>query len=202
MMTMGLIPAFPAAWTAADLPVSAAASEVTHTPNLGATIAESFAQSLVGLRPRLMAYAVALTRDRDDALDLVQDTMLRALEKQRLFIAGTDLGAWVVTLMHNLHVSGMRRAARRGPLAAFEEALTASVDGDQEALTFFTEAAHLIEHLSAKRRRSLILYGMGFRCEEIAERLEIPIGSVKSGMVRGRAALSRALDADAPPGSD
>ena len=60
--------------------------------------------------PRLRRYARALVRDRDRADDLVQDTLMRALAKQHLWEPGTNLRAWLFTLMHNLHVNLVRQA--------------------------------------------------------------------------------------------
>jgi RNA polymerase sigma-70 factor, ECF subfamily len=62
--------------------------------------------------PRLRRYARALTRNRDRADDLVQDTLSRALDKQHLWQPGTNLGAWLFTIMHNQNVNNVRRDAR------------------------------------------------------------------------------------------
>src|SRR5438128_2132852 len=64
--------------------------------------------------PRLQRYARALTRDASRADDLVQDTLLRALAKQQLWQEGTNLRAWLFTLMHNQHVNDVRRSHRDG----------------------------------------------------------------------------------------
>ncbi len=62
--------------------------------------------------PRLRRYARALTRSGDRADDLVQDTLVRALSKAHLWQAGTDIRAWLFTIMHNQHVNTVRRASR------------------------------------------------------------------------------------------
>src|SRR5215211_1888330 len=64
--------------------------------------------------PRLLRYARALTRNTERADDLVQDTLVRALAKQHLWQAGTNLRAWLFTLMHNQHVNDVRRSSREG----------------------------------------------------------------------------------------
>src|SRR4051794_37342917 len=64
--------------------------------------------------PRLRRYARALTRDASRADDLVQDTLLRALNKQHLWQEGTNLRAWLFTLMHNQHINDVRRSNRDG----------------------------------------------------------------------------------------
>ena len=71
--------------------------------------------------PRLRRYARALTRDASRADDLVQDTLLRALNKQHLYQEGTNLRAWLFTLMHNQHVNDVRRSNRDGGNVDVEE---------------------------------------------------------------------------------
>lgn len=62
--------------------------------------------------PRLRRYARALTRDRTEADDLVQDCLVRALAKQHLWQSGTDLRAWLFTILHNMRVNEVRRTVR------------------------------------------------------------------------------------------
>ena len=71
--------------------------------------------------PRLRRYARALVRDKDRADDLVQDTLKRALAKQHLWAPGSNLRAWVFTLMHNQHVNSVRRPAREAVQLDTEE---------------------------------------------------------------------------------
>jgi RNA polymerase sigma-70 factor, ECF subfamily len=71
-----------------------------------------FARLLEAQLPRLRRYARALTRDPSRADDLVQDTLVRALDKQHLYQDGTNLRAWLFTLMHNQHVNNARRNVR------------------------------------------------------------------------------------------
>src|ERR1700749_4675724 len=73
-----------------------------------------FAQMLADQIPKLRRYARALTRNPDTADDLVQDTLVRAVAKQALWQEGTNLRAWLFTLMHNQHVNDVRRNIRAG----------------------------------------------------------------------------------------
>src|SRR5262249_31815411 len=70
--------------------------------------------------PRLRRYAIALTRDQDRADDLVQDTLVRALDKEHLWEPGTDLRAWLFTILHNLRVNDVRRGLREGTAVDIE----------------------------------------------------------------------------------
>jgi DNA-directed RNA polymerase specialized sigma24 family protein len=81
--------------------------------------------------PRLRRYARALTRDAVAADDLVQDCLARGLAKQHLWKAGTDLRAWLFTILHNQHVNQVRRAVREGTAVAINEA-SLTRPGDQD----------------------------------------------------------------------
>ena len=74
--------------------------------------------------PRLRRYARALTRNRDRADDLVQDTLSRALDKQHLWQPGTNLGAWLFTIMHNQNVNNVRRDVREFTAVEIERVST------------------------------------------------------------------------------
>jgi RNA polymerase sigma-70 factor, ECF subfamily len=71
--------------------------------------------------PRLRRYARALTRDLSRADDLVQDTLVRAMAKQRSWQWGTNLRAWLFTIMHNQNVNGVRRSALEGIAVGFDD---------------------------------------------------------------------------------
>src|SRR5579864_2111640 len=71
--------------------------------------------------PRLRRYARALTRDASRADDLVQSCLARALAKSHLWQPGTDLRAWLFTILHNQHVNDVRRAVREGVVVAVED---------------------------------------------------------------------------------
>src|SRR5215831_16565986 len=72
--------------------------------------------------PRLRRYARALTRNTNNADDLVQSSLVRALEKQHLWRPGSNLRAWLFTILHNQHVNDVRHALRQGSLAPVEDA--------------------------------------------------------------------------------
>ena len=134
--------------------------------------------------PRLRRYARALVRDRDRADDLVQDTLMRALAKQHLWAPGTNLRAWLFTLMHNQHVNSVRRPVRESVQLDAEE-----MSGSLIATTDPTSSCQLRELENALAR---------LRPEQI---LGIPIGTVRSRLFRGREALRKFLDMDPLPRS-
>src|SRR5271169_179445 len=79
------------------------------------SMVDSFAPEIAALLPRLRYYALHLTHNAAAADDLVQETVFRGIENIHLWRQGTDLRAWLFTILHNLHISDMRRAVRNGP---------------------------------------------------------------------------------------
>ena len=141
--------------------------------------------NLVALIPRLRRYARALVGDRAAADDLVQDTLERAWAKLHLFRQGTDLRAWLFTVMHNVHVNQVR-AAR--PTDALEDEMPElaqrAVQGDALLVRDLERALAM---LPAAQREVLLLVALeDLSYEETANVLGIPIGTVMSRLARAR----------------
>jgi RNA polymerase sigma-70 factor (ECF subfamily) len=152
---------------------------------------------LVAAIPRLRRYARVLTGDVTRADDLVQDTLARAWEKRRLWQAGTDLRAWLFTIMHNVHVNQLalvRRDAANVSLDAEdgEAAWHASVAPNQAQRVEVLEIVGLMGRLPAEQREVLLLAAVEeLRYEEIAAMLAVPVGTVMSRLSRARDKLKR-----------
>jgi RNA polymerase sigma-70 factor (ECF subfamily) len=152
---------------------------------------------LVAAIPRLRRYARVLTGDVTRADDLVQDTLARAWEKRRLWQAGTDLRAWLFTIMHNVHVNQLallRRDAANVSLDAEggEAAWHVSVPSNQSQRVEVRETVELMGRLPAEQREVLLLAAVEeLRYEEIAAVLAVPIGTVMSRLSRARDKLKR-----------
>jgi RNA polymerase sigma-70 factor (ECF subfamily) len=146
--------------------------------------------------PRLRRYGRALTRNPERADDLVQDTLMRALAKQDLWEPGTDLRAWLFTLMHNQNVNWMRRSLREGTavdIEQFSPTLTATTDPAASRKLFELERA--MGQLPLDQREAILLVGLeGLAYEETAAILGVPIGTVRSRVSRGRDSLRRLMD--------
>lgn len=145
--------------------------------------------------PRLRRYARALTRDAAATDDLVQDGLARALGKLHLWQEGTDLRAWLFTILHNQFVNQVRRAIREGApvgLSETEPLLTqAPHQGKRLELLDLERAIGKLPH---EQRSVILLVGLeGKRYEEVAEILNVPIGTVRSRLSRGREALRRLM---------
>jgi RNA polymerase sigma factor (sigma-70 family) len=149
------------------------------------------AQRLVELIPRLRRYARALVGDRATADDLVQDTLERAWAKLHLYRRGTDLRAWLFTVMHNVHVNRVRAARITDPLDdEMPELAQRAPQGDALMVRDLDRA---ITRLPAEQRAVLLLVTLEeMSYEQVAGALGIPIGTVMSRLSRARDKL-RAL---------
>jgi RNA polymerase sigma-70 factor (ECF subfamily) len=155
---------------------------------------------LVAQIPGLRRYARVLTGNSWAADDLVQDTLERACSKWRLWLVGTDLRAWLFTLMHNLRASDARRALRQQQAGA-----QVDLDDVPNELVALDAAQDLsldlqrcLLQLPEEQRTVLLLVSLeDMSYEEVARVTGTPIGTVMSRLSRARARLQALLDAPA-----
>src|SRR5690349_24316850 len=157
---------------------------------------DGFAGLLEHEIPRLRRYARALTRDATRADDLVQSCLIRALEKSHLWQPGTDLRAWLFTILHNQHVNDVRRAVRGGINVPVEDvAPVLTVPSTQGASLQLRDLDRALAQLPEEQRQVLLLVGLeGMRYEEVAVVLDVPVGTVRSRLSRGRDMLRHLMD--------
>jgi RNA polymerase sigma-70 factor, ECF subfamily len=148
--------------------------------------------------PRLRRYARALTRDAVRADDLVQETLLRAFRKEHLWEPGTDLRAWLFTIMHNQYVNDVRRATRDSAALDIQECSTLLMaNSDPSASRQLQELEHALAQLPVGQRQVILLVGLeGMSYEDVAAILQIPIGTVRSRLSRGREILRKLMGMD------
>jgi RNA polymerase sigma-70 factor, ECF subfamily len=159
------------------------------------TMIPRFEEACVGYLPDLRRFARRLVRDRLSADDLTQDTMLRALANRHQFTPGTNLRAWLFTIMRNQRINNLRRQHREGVAAELSE-VTEVVDGGQEVGQQIQELRRALEALpQGKREIVLLAHYQELPYGEIANRLRIPEGTVRSRLVRARSLLREALAA-------
>jgi RNA polymerase sigma-70 factor (ECF subfamily) len=146
--------------------------------------------------PHLRRYAFALTRDRSRADDLVQDTLVRAIAKQRYWQWGTDLRAWLFTLMHNQSVDDVRRGVRDGIAVEIDDTLPFLVaPADPAAALSLRDVDRALARVTQGQRQVILLIGLeGFSYEQAAAILDVPTGTIRSRLSRGRASLRTLLD--------
>lgn len=154
---------------------------------------------LVAAIPRLRRYARVLTGDATRADDLVQDTLARAWEKRRLWQAGTDLRAWLFTVMHNVHINQLALLRREAANVSLDAdtggaAWQLPVRGNQLDRVELLEVVAQMGRLPADQREVLLLAAVEeMRYEEIAAVLAVPIGTVMSRLSRARDKLRRLI---------
>jgi RNA polymerase sigma-70 factor (ECF subfamily) len=154
---------------------------------------------LVAAIPRLRRYARVLTGDSTRADDLVQDTLARAWEKRRLWQAGTDLRAWLFTIMHNVHVNQLALWRRESMHVSLDAdtggaAWQVPVRSNQVERVELMEVVREMGRLPPEQREVLLLAAVEeLRYEEIAALLSVPIGTVMSRLSRAREKLKRII---------
>jgi RNA polymerase sigma-70 factor, ECF subfamily len=145
--------------------------------------------------PRLRRYALALTRDHDRADDLVHDTVVRGIAKEHLWEAGTDLRAWLFTILHNLRVNDVRRGLREGTAVDIQnvpDAIVATTDPSASRTLFELDRA--MGQIAEEQRQVILLIGLeGMSYEDAAAVVGVPIGTIRSRLSRGRDALRAAM---------
>ena len=148
--------------------------------------------------PRLRRYARVLTGDAHRADDLVQDPLARAWAKRSLWRAGSDLRAWLFTIMHNIHVSQLLQRRHEYAHASLDadDGLAASwelaVRATQSDRVEVNEVLVWVGQLPVEQREVLILAAVEeLRYEEIAKLLGVPVGTVMSRLSRARGKLKR-----------
>ncbi len=150
-----------------------------------------FQQQLVDLRKQLYYFALSLTHDRDNAHDLMQESMLRALTYSDKFRDNTNFKAWVYTIMKNTFINGHRRGKRTDRLMGHierdrERISRVETPASAEATVRMGEIQGAMRKLDDIFRTPFQLHHEGFKYHEIADRLEIPVGTVKSRIHQAR----------------
>ncbi len=148
------------------------------------------AEGIVAQIPPLRRYARALTGDHATAEDLVQDTLERALRRFRLWRPGSDLRAWLFTIMHNVFANQVKtaRSNRHQPFDGAEIQLPATPTPDERL--DLRDLNRALRRLSAEQREVILLIGLEqMPYDEAAKVLGVPVGTVMSRLSRGREQL-------------
>ena len=157
----------------------------------------SIRDGLLAATPSLRAFAMSLSGNLDRADDLVQDTLLRAIANIELFQPGTNLCAWLFTILHNLFRSEYRKRRREVEDADGRHVDRLKSAPQQHSRLEFEEFRRALAKLLPHQREALILVGAsGFSYEEAAAICESAVGTIKSRVNRARARLSKLLTID------
>lgn len=149
--------------------------------------------------PRLRRFARAMVRDATLADDLVQDCLERALGRLHLWTPGTNLRAWLFTILRNVHINGIRRRQTFVDIDDLEFRSMGET-GSQIVRLELRDLRYALQLLPSEQREVVLLVGLeGVSYGEAAEILDVSIGTVKSRLSRGRRVLRELMDGKRSP---
>lgn len=158
---------------------------------------DTFKSELLELVPYLRAFARSLSGRHEGADDLAQEALVKAWQSRDSFVPGTNLKAWLFTILRNQFYSERRRAWRQVPWDAENAEALPGTSEDQGWAAELSDIARALQALPAEQREALILVGAGgFAYEEAARISNCAVGTVKSRVARARRALIAILDGD------
>jgi RNA polymerase sigma-70 factor (ECF subfamily) len=157
-----------------------------------------FGERLEQLRPSLNRHARTLTQNRDEALDLVQETIYKALKYSEKYREETNFGGWVYTIMRNTFINQANRK-KRARFRSLDEtpSLANSTRHSIDSVSVYSgnkELELLVLSLNESVRKPFVMSISGFQYDEIAEEMDIPIGTVKSRIFRAREILMQSMN--------
>lgn len=159
----------------------------------------TFKQKLLGLQSNLLNFAFQLTTNREAAQDLVQETTLKVLDNESKYVDNVNFKGWVFTIMRNLFINNYRRQVRNATLIDTTEDLyhlnVAQGSGIEtpEGSLSAQEISATIQNFSEEYRVPFTLYIAGYKYSEIAEKMSLPLGTIKSRIFFARKRLQTAL---------
>ena len=159
------------------------------------TTSDQFQNRLMSLQANMLNFAFMLTSNRDDAYDLLQDTMLKALDNQDKYVDNTNFKGWVFTIMRNIFINNYRRASRAATIIDQTEDLyhlNLSQDSGFETPEGSFGANEITDAINAFADEYRIPFSMhvaGYKYNEIAEKMNLPLGTIKSRIFFARKKL-------------
>ena len=158
-----------------------------------------FQDRLLGLQDNLLNFAYMLTANREEAKDLLQDTTLKALDNEDKYIDNVNFKGWVFTIMRNIFINNYRRVVRNQTIIDQTEDLyhlnlpQDSGFASPEGSFTVKEITTAINSFSVEYRLPLSMHVAGYKYHEIAEKMDLPLGTVKSRIFFARQRLQEML---------
>lgn len=158
-----------------------------------------FKKNLLSLQEYMMNFALMLTANRDDAQDLLQDTTLKVLDNQEKYVDNVNFKGWVMTVMRNIFINNYHKIVRTQTVVDQNVDLyNLDIINDEsfespEGLCRIQEISTAIEHLNDDLKMPFSMFLSGYKYNEIAERLKLPLGTVKSRIFFARQELQQSL---------
>ena len=157
-------------------------------------MAYSFSDELVLCTPNLYRYACKLTRDASAAEDLTQDCLARALSRSHRFAPGTNMQAWLTTMLKNLHFNNLQRDRHIVKVELWDSA--AQVEATQMSHLVFRDVSRAFNALTPNQRKVVRLVAIeGCPYQEAADTLNVSIGTIRSRLCRAREKLNNLMAA-------
>lgn len=158
-----------------------------------------FNNKLDALSSLLHSFAYNLTKNSEDAKDLYQETAFRVITNKEKFRPGTNFKAWCFTIMKNIFINNYRRKAKANTIIDSTENMyfinsgTATISNDANSNIIMKELKEMIESLEDSIKIPFEMHYQGFKYQEIADELELPLGTVKSRIFFARRALKEMI---------
>lgn len=159
----------------------------------------TFRKNLVGVQDELLRFAYKLTADREEANDLLQETSLKALDNEDKYMPETNFKGWIYTIMRNIFINNYRKIIREQTYVDTTDNLY-HLSLPQDSGFESTESAHdlkemrrIVSALPKDYRQPFSMYVAGFKYREIADKMELPLGTVKSRIFFTRQRLQQEL---------
>lgn len=154
-----------------------------------------FQSRLLSIQSNLLNFAYMLTSNRDDAYDLLQDTTLKVLDSEEKFVENTNFKGWVFTIMRNLFINNYRRGVRAATIIDTTDNLYHLNISQDSALESpedsygASEITAAINELSDEYRIPFSMHVAGYKYNEIAQQMNLPLGTIKSRIFFARKKL-------------
>jgi len=158
-----------------------------------------FMEKLLGLQQNLLNFAYVLTLNRDDAYDLLQDTTLKVLDSREMYQDDTNFKGWVFTIMRNIFINRYRRMVRSATIVDTSDDLYRintpenCLQPSPEETYLASEITEVVNSFPDGYRIPFTMHVAGYKYEEIADRLSMPLGTVKSRIFFTRKRLREIL---------
>jgi RNA polymerase sigma-70 factor (ECF subfamily) len=159
-----------------------------------------FNHQLSSLSGPLHTFAYKLTKNSEEAKDLYQETAFRAISNVDKFIPGTNLKAWLLTIMKNIFINNYRKNVKTRTIIDSTENLyyinsgAASISNSAESNIMMDELSTMVENLDESLRVPFEMHYLGHKYQEIAETLDLPLGTVKSRIFFARKELKEMIE--------
>ena len=159
----------------------------------------TFQKELLGVQDDLLRFAYKLTSDHEEANDLLQETSLKALDNEDKYMPDTNFKGWMYTIMRNIFINNYRKSLREVDMTdstynLYAQTMTEGEDGNRfETIYDLKELYKVINAVPEELKKPFLMFVAGFKYREIAEKMDLPVGTIKSRLFLIRKRLQQDL---------